>query len=240
MSRFGPDPLAFFEAVYEDPAPWDIGAPQPAMVALLVAAFNEKEDVLEGETRAFDDAVLRWIHAHAPPWTESVALEVTRLGETLVLTLLTAVCALLLRLAAGRFAAWLMVAAFAGGAILMALITGTPMQALFVLIGYVVIQIVDNNFLVPKIVASKVKVNALISIVVVLLWGALWGVAGMFLSIPITAIIKVIFDRVKSLKPYGFLLGDTMPPIGKKIFRISVMHPKEPAARARPRHRPGL
>jgi SAM-dependent methyltransferase len=35
MDRFGPDPLAFFEAVYREPAPWDIGGPQPAMVALL-------------------------------------------------------------------------------------------------------------------------------------------------------------------------------------------------------------
>ncbi len=108
--------------------------------------------------------------------------------------------------------------------VLMAFITGTPMMALWVVIGYLIIQIIDNNFLVPMIVASKVKVNALVSIVVVLLWGALWGVAGMFLSIPLTAIFKVIFDRVKPLKPYGFLLGDTMPPIGKKMFRISALH----------------
>ena len=35
MSRFGSDPLAFFNSVYQDIPPWDIGAPQPAMVALL-------------------------------------------------------------------------------------------------------------------------------------------------------------------------------------------------------------
>lgn len=35
MSRFGSDPLSFFEAVYREPAPWDIGGPQPAMAALL-------------------------------------------------------------------------------------------------------------------------------------------------------------------------------------------------------------
>lgn len=35
MSRFGSDPLSFFNAVYQDTAPWDIGAPQPAMAALL-------------------------------------------------------------------------------------------------------------------------------------------------------------------------------------------------------------
>lgn len=100
----------------------------------------------------------------------------------------------------------------------MALITDTPFDAVLVLIAYLVIQLIDNNFLVPKIVASKVKVNALVSIIVVLIGGALWGVAGMFLSIPITAILKVIFDKIPHLKPVGFLIGDTMPPIGKAIF----------------------
>ena len=101
---------------------------------------------------------------------------------------------------------------------LMAIITDTPIDALWVLVAYIIVQLIDNNFLVPKIVASKVKVNALVSIVVVLIGGELWGVAGMFLSIPVTAILKVIFDRIPSLKPLGFLIGDTMPPIGKAIF----------------------
>ena len=97
-----------------------------------------------------------------------------------------------------------------------------PMAAVYVLIAYLLIQIVDNNFLVPKIVASKVKVNALVSIIVVLIGGALWGVAGMFLSIPLTAIVKVIFDRVENLTPFGFLIGDTMPNIGENIFKFNL------------------
>lgn len=101
---------------------------------------------------------------------------------------------------------------------IMGLINDNPKSSLFVLVAYLIIQIIDNNFLVPKIVASKVKVNALISIVVVLIGGALWGVAGMFLSIPLIAIAKVIFDRVDVLEPFGFLIGDTMPPVGKAIF----------------------
>lgn len=105
---------------------------------------------------------------------------------------------------------------------IMGLITDNPASALFVLIAYLIIQIIDNNFLVPKIVASKVKVNALVSIVVVLIGGALWGVAGMFLSIPLTAIAKVIFDRVENMKAFGFLIGDTMPDIGKAIFKFNL------------------
>ncbi len=91
---------------------------------------------------------------------------------------------------------------------LIALATKSPAHALLVLAAYIFIQFVDNNFIIPKIVASKVKINALVSVVVVLAGGALWGIPGMFLSIPLTAILKVIFDHVESLKPWGFLLGN--------------------------------
>jgi predicted PurR-regulated permease PerM len=92
--------------------------------------------------------------------------------------------------------------------------------ALYVLAIYYFIQLIDNNYIVPKIVASKVKVNALVSIIVVLAFGALWGIPGMFLSIPLTAIIKVICDHIDPLKPWGYLLGDTMPEIA--IFKIKI------------------
>ncbi len=72
-------------------------------------------------------------------------------------------------------------------------------------------QLIDNNFLVPKVVASKVKLNALVSIIAVFIGGALGGVMGMFLAIPMSAIIKVIFDRIEGLKPWGYLFGDDMP-----------------------------
>ncbi|HEX8516202.1 MAG TPA: AI-2E family transporter [Bacteroidia bacterium] len=126
---------------------------------------------------------------------------------------------------------------------LMAFVTGTPMQALFVLCGYVVVQLIDNNYIIPKIVASKVKVNALVSIIVVLIGGALWGIAGMFLSIPLTALCKVVFDKVQPLKPLGFLIGDSMPPIGRDIFRIYSVKPEviaadpEPGPEQRPKRR---
>jgi predicted PurR-regulated permease PerM len=80
-----------------------------------------------------------------------------------------------------------------------------------IIIAYAVIQFIDNNILVPRIVSSKVQINALFSIIVVLLGGALWGVPGMFLSIPTVAIVKIIFDRIDDLKPWGKLLGDEVP-----------------------------
>ncbi len=96
--------------------------------------------------------------------------------------------------------------------VLMATVTKDGYQTqLGIVIAYAVIQFIDNNILVPRIVSSKVQINALISIVTVLLGAALWGVPGMFLSIPFVAILKIIFDRIPDLKPWGKLLGDTVP-----------------------------
>jgi predicted PurR-regulated permease PerM len=92
------------------------------------------------------------------------------------------------------------------------------MYPILVLLLYLVIQFIDNNYIVPIVVASRVKINALISLIAVLIGGAVWGISGMFLSIPLTAILKVIFDHVESLKPWGFLLGNIVPTISRFSF----------------------
>jgi predicted PurR-regulated permease PerM len=89
---------------------------------------------------------------------------------------------------------------------------------MLVFMSYIFIQFIDNHYIIPKIVASRVQINALISVIVVLVGGALWGIPGMFLSIPLTAIIKVIFDHIEPLKPWGFLLGNIVPTASKFSF----------------------
>lgn len=96
--------------------------------------------------------------------------------------------------------------------VLMATVTKNGFSTqLGIIAAYSIIQFIDNNILVPRIVSSKVQINALFSIIIVLLGGALWGVSGMFLSIPAVAILKIIFDRIDDLKPWGKLLGDEVP-----------------------------
>ncbi len=85
---------------------------------------------------------------------------------------------------------------------------------------YIVIQFIDNHYLIPRIVASKIKVNALVAIVGVLVGNAIGGVAGMFLALPVIAILKIIFDRIDGLKPWGLLLGDEEPTARTKAARI--------------------
>lgn len=92
-------------------------------------------------------------------------------------------------------------------AVIIALATADANTAFWVLVLYSSVQFVDNNFVVPNVVASRVQINALVSIVVVMIGGALWGIPGMFLAIPLTAICKVVFDRVPALEPFGYVLG---------------------------------
>ena len=75
----------------------------------------------------------------------------------------------------------------------------------------------------PRIVGSKVKINALATIVGVIVAGALAGVSGMFLSLPVIAVLKIIFDRTDNLKKWGVILGDERPPRSPmewKVFRL--------------------
>ena len=70
------------------------------------------------------------------------------------------------------------------------------------------IHLVDSNFIMPRIVGSKVKINTLATILGVVIGGTLIGLSGIFLALPTIAFLKIIFDRVDSLKPWGLLLGD--------------------------------
>ena len=134
----------------------------------------------------------------------------------------------------GIIAALLNVIPYIGGIVavalpmMIAIVTkSSAWYALYVLIAYYIIQLIDNNYIVPKIVASKVRINALFSIIAVFAGNALWGVPGMFLSIPLLAIVKLIFDHIESLKPWGFLLGDTIPSLSlKKSFLKKKSHTK--------------
>ena len=85
--------------------------------------------------------------------------------------------------------------------------TGALKEAASVAISVLIIHAVDANFLLPTIVGSKVKLNALVTFLGIILGEMIWGLSGMFLSIPTLAILKIIFDRIETLKPWGFLLG---------------------------------
>ncbi|MBE7173598.1 MAG: AI-2E family transporter [Williamsia sp.] len=105
--------------------------------------------------------------------------------------------------------------------VLLTLTSSTELWPIFeVLIAIAAVQFLDNNILMPRIVGSKVRINALASIIGVIVGGAIAGVSGMFLSLPVIAILKVIFDRSNNFRQWGVLFGDERPKLSPMQFPI--------------------
>lgn len=105
-------------------------------------------------------------------------------------------------------------------AALITLSNSSPGMALTVIIIFIAVHFVDANVILPRIVGSRVKMNPLATIVVVIIGNIVWGIPGMFLFIPLTAIVKLIFERVDSLKPWAMLIGtDSDKPVTKTSER---------------------
>jgi len=92
--------------------------------------------------------------------------------------------------------------------LLITLANGTNTQLIEVIIVFISAHFVDANIILPRIVGSRVKMNAFITIIAVLIGHLLWGIPGMFLFIPLTAIIRIISEEVEGLKPLAILIGE--------------------------------
>jgi len=107
--------------------------------------------------------------------------------------------------------------------VLLTVTSSTELWPIVTVLGVIAgVQFLDNNILMPRIVGSKVKINALFAILGVIIGGNVAGVSGMFLSMPIIAVLKVVFDRTEMFKQWGVLLGDERParsPMSFPIFR---------------------
>ncbi len=130
----------------------------------------------------------------------SIGLLIVGIEQAVLISILAAVLSLLPYL--GNVIGFLL--AFA-----MAVFSGEGVWA-YVGIGitFGVAQFIENYFLEPYVVGRQVNLNPLMTIVVIVLGGMVWGFVGMIISIPVFGIFKIIFDRVEKLKPLGYLLGE--------------------------------
>ena len=99
------------------------------------------------------------------------------------------------------------------------------------IISLIIIHMIDSNILMARIVGSKVKMNALATIVGVICVSSIWGIPGTFLAIPMLAMLKAVFEEIEPLHPYALVMGDdehvqsTSKPILRKL-RKSVTRKK--------------
>lgn len=94
--------------------------------------------------------------------------------------------------------------------ILYALVTMDLTHAIIILIGFILVQAIEGNFLTPKIVGTNTNVNALTAFIALIVGGYIWGIAGMVLSIPFIAMLKKVFRHVSGLQPLALLMGEEL------------------------------
>jgi predicted PurR-regulated permease PerM len=88
------------------------------------------------------------------------------------------------------------------------LIDGTLNQSVWVVIIVLFINLVDHYFIEPYVVGGSVNISPFFTIFVLILGGLVWGIAGIILFLPLSGIIKIIFENVAGLQPYASLIGD--------------------------------
>ncbi len=71
-----------------------------------------------------------------------------------------------------------------------------------------VVQFLEGNFITPNLVGSKVSINPLMAIIAIILGGMMFGLSGLILALPITAVLKVFFNANPQLEAFAFLIGE--------------------------------
>jgi predicted PurR-regulated permease PerM len=107
--------------------------------------------------------------------------------------------------------------------VLVAAVNGAALPMLGgILITYGIVQFIQGWVLEPLIVGPQVKINPLFTIIALVLGNLIWGIPGVIIAIPLTAIFKIGCDHIESLKPYGFLIGEiiTEKPVSPLVERI--------------------
>ena len=86
--------------------------------------------------------------------------------------------------------------------------TGSTGNVVAVGVVFLVTHFADANIILPHVVGGKMKMNPFITILVVLIGHLVWGIPGMFLFIPLTAILRLISEEVPGMKPWATLIGE--------------------------------
>ena len=82
-------------------------------------------------------------------------------------------------------------------------------QPFFLILIFVgAIQLIVGNYLEPRIMGNSLNISALVTILALSFWGAIWGITGMFLSVPITVMMVIVFAQFPSTRPIAIMLSE--------------------------------
>lgn len=90
------------------------------------------------------------------------------------------------------------------------------------------IQMIMGNVVEPKLMGGGLNLHPITILLALSFWGLLWGVVGMFLAAPITAVIRIVLMQFDSLKPLGELLTGKLPVFDEKEVVLKEASPPKP------------
>jgi predicted PurR-regulated permease PerM len=91
---------------------------------------------------------------------------------------------------------------------LITLTTANSTKAIEVAACFILIHIIDANIILPRIVGGSVKMNPFITLIAVVAGNLIWGIPGMFLFIPLTAIFRLMSEKIKDFRSWAILIGE--------------------------------
>ena len=96
-------------------------------------------------------------------------------------------------------------------AVLLALVTAGPLTAVWVIAGYLLVNILVGNIIEPKFLGDRLGLSTLVVFLSLVFWGWILGTTGMFLSVPLTMVIKLGLEARPETKWIAVLLGSGKP-----------------------------
>ncbi len=85
---------------------------------------------------------------------------------------------------------------------------GGPGVMLAVFVLYAVVNVVFGNLVEPKVLGKQLNLSPLVILIALLFWGALWGISGMFLAVPLTRSAQLVFSHLPSLRWLALLMAN--------------------------------
>jgi predicted PurR-regulated permease PerM len=116
------------------------------------------------------------------------------------------------------------IGALLGGLIpfLMAVIGGSFNQSVGVVVIVLIVNLIDHYFIEPYVVGGSVSISPVFTILILILGGVVWGLAGIILFLPLLGILKIVFENVEGLQPYAYLIGDQQESSATKMIWLKI------------------
>ena len=82
-----------------------------------------------------------------------------------------------------------------------------PVQLIVLIGGLAATQVIAGELVLPRLMGDRLNLSTFVILLTLVVWGAMWGPAGMFLAIPITVVLVIVSARFETTRPIAILLS---------------------------------